>query len=75
MSMAKCNLSKATGSTTKKNKNFMTPFYGCGSSASRLEPLRGGSLLYPAIKEILAILALFSLSDNELCFLLVNHKM
>ena len=27
-------------------KNFMTPFYGWGSTASRLEPLRGGSLLF-----------------------------
>ena len=24
----------------------MAPFYGCGSNASRLEPLRGGSLLF-----------------------------
>ena len=24
----------------------MAPFYGWGSSASRLEPLRGGSLLF-----------------------------
>ena len=30
----------------KKNKNFMAPFYGWGSTASRLEPLRGGSLLF-----------------------------
>ena len=27
-------------------KNFMAPFYGCDSSASRLEPLQGGSLLF-----------------------------
>ena len=26
--------------------NFMAPFYGWGSTASRLEPLRGGSLLF-----------------------------
>ena len=25
---------------------FMAPFYGWGSTASRLEPLRGGSLLF-----------------------------
>ena len=34
---------------TKKNfkkKNFMAPFYGWGSTASRLEPLRGSSLLF-----------------------------
>ena len=34
----------ARRSTAKKN--FMTPFYGWGSTASRLEPLRGGSLLF-----------------------------
>ena len=27
-------------------KNFMAPFYGWGSTALRLEPLRGGSLLF-----------------------------
>ena len=27
-------------------KNFMAPFCGWGSTASRLEPLRGGSLLF-----------------------------
>ena len=32
--------------TLKKTKNFMAPFYGWGSTASRLEPLRGGSLLF-----------------------------
>ena len=32
------------GKTFKKN--FMAPFYGRGSTASRLEPLRGGSLLF-----------------------------
>ena len=26
--------------------NFMAPFYGWGSTASRLQPLRGGSLLF-----------------------------
>ena len=31
---------------TFKKKNFMAPFYGWGSTASRLEPLRGGSLLF-----------------------------
>ena len=33
---------------TKLNfkKNFMAPFYGWGSTASRLEPLRRGSLLF-----------------------------
>ena len=37
---AKITVKKAT------KKNFMTPFYGWGSTASRLEPLRGGSLLF-----------------------------
>ena len=27
-------------------KNFIAPFYGWGSTASRLEPLREGSLLF-----------------------------
>ena len=30
----------------KKTLNFMAPFYGWGSIASRLEPLEGGSLLF-----------------------------
>ena len=29
-----------------KTLNFMAPFSGWGSTASRLEPLRGGSLLF-----------------------------
>ena len=33
---------------TGKKKNFMAPFYGWGSTTSRLEPLRGGSLLFTA---------------------------
>ena len=37
-------------------KNFMAPFYGWSSTASRLEPLQGGSLLFtnkfPAIPGI-----------------------
>ena len=40
---------KASGVHRKKKnfkKNFMAPFYGWGSTASRLEPLRGGSLLF-----------------------------
>ena len=35
-----------TINTLKKKKNFMAPFYGWGSTASRLEPLRGGNLLF-----------------------------
>ena len=29
-----------------RKKNFMAPFYGWGSTASRLQPLRLGSLLF-----------------------------
>ena len=29
-----------------KKNNFMAPFYGWGSTASRLVPLQGGSLLF-----------------------------
>ena len=35
------------GNSDHKNfKNFMAPFYGWGSTASRLVPLRGGSLIF-----------------------------
>ena len=30
----------------KKKKNFMAPLSGWGSTASRIEPLPGGSLLF-----------------------------
>ena len=30
----------------EKQKNFKAPFYGRGSTAARLEPLRGCSLLF-----------------------------
>ena len=33
------------GKKLKKKNNFMAPFYGWGSTASRLEPFRRGSLL------------------------------
>ena len=36
------------------NFNFMAPFYGWGSTASRLQPLRGGSLLFTTIILLLA---------------------
>ena len=41
----KCSLFSGFQYDLKKKKNFMAPFYGWGSTASRLEPLRGGSLL------------------------------
>ena len=31
---------------TPKKRNFMAPFYGWGSTTSRLEPRQGGSLLF-----------------------------
>ena len=31
----------------KQKQNFMAPFYEWGSTASRLESFRGGSLLFP----------------------------
>ena len=38
--------SKTTEGNSAAKKNFMAPFYGRGSTASRLEPLRRGSLLF-----------------------------
>ena len=34
------------GQMSAKKTNFMVPFYGWGSTALRLEPLRRGSLLF-----------------------------
>ena len=42
----------------KKDKNFMVHFYGWGSTASRLEPLRGGSLLFTTKSQKFLILTL-----------------
>ena len=39
-------LAKLFEKSALKKNNFMAPFYGWGSTASRLEPLRGGSLLF-----------------------------
>ena len=39
-------LVKSRGGGKKKQQNFMAPFYGWGSTASRLQPLQGGSLFY-----------------------------
>ena len=36
----------ANAKTKTKKKKFIAPFYGWGSTASRLEPLRGGGLLF-----------------------------
>ena len=37
-----------TSKKKKEKKNFMGPLYGWGSTALRLEPLQGGSLLFTA---------------------------
>ena len=37
---------KKTFTLNKKKTNFMAPFYGWGSTASKLQLLRGGSLLF-----------------------------
>ena len=37
-----------TKTTIATKKNFLTPFYGWGSTAPKLEPLRGGSLIFTA---------------------------
>ena len=38
---------------SKTFKNFMAPFYGWGSTVSRLQPLRGGSLVSNTIPRCL----------------------
>ena len=40
----------------------MAPFYGWGSTASRLEPLRGGSLLLPLSPQKFLVLTLSTLA-------------
>ena len=37
---------KKTKQKKKNFENFVAPFYRWGSTASRLQPLRGGSLLF-----------------------------
>ena len=49
-------------------KNFMAPLYGWGSTASRLEPLRGGSLLFTTKFPVNLI------STIKLTWLLQNKK-
>ena len=42
-----CNMfSMHVRRSTAKKKHFMAPFYEWSSTASRLEPLQGGSLLF-----------------------------
>ena len=47
----------------KKQNNFMAPFYGWGSTASRLEPLQGGSLLFTTSSQKFLVLIL-SISER-----------
>ena len=47
LSITKLFISNKTYLAIKhKKKNFMFQFYGWGSTASRLEPIEGGSLLF-----------------------------
>ena len=50
-----------------KKTNFMAPFYGWGSTASRLEPLRGGSLLFTtkSIKVYVFLLNLLNYKEHN----------
>ena len=42
----------------ENKKNFMAPFYGWSSTASRLEPLQGGSLLFTTSPQKFLVLIL-----------------
>ena len=42
----------------KTLKNFMAPFYGWGSTVSRLQPLRGGSYFLPLTSQKFLVLIL-----------------
>ena len=62
----------------KTLKNFMVPFYGWGSTASRLEPLRGNSLLnwhfFNAYYRWLKIIeATYSSIPTMGCHTIINH--
>ena len=47
LSLIYCPVCHVVNFVIKKNfKNFMVPFYGWNSTALRLEPLQGGSLLF-----------------------------
>ena len=43
----------------------MVPFYGWGSTASRLEPLRGGSLLFTTKSPEIAVTHLIDLESMK----------
>ena len=44
----------------ENKKNFMAPFYRWGSTASRLQPLRGGSLFLPLSSQKFLVLILLT---------------
>ena len=50
----------ANAKTKTKKKKFIAPFYGWGSTASRLEPLRGGSLLFTRNSQKFLVLTLLT---------------
>ena len=54
---------------TKTKKNFMAPFNGSGSTASRLEPLRGGSLYLYTVPTLLSSMAYVRLTNRSMLIL------
>ena len=56
----------------------MAPFYGWGSTASRLKPLRGGSLLFttksPEIPAIYSIFSIHPLNPLVYKYFLTHHN-
>ena len=44
--MVQANIKRQNDQTSVKKTTLWPPFYGWCSTASRLEPLRGGTLLY-----------------------------
>ena len=53
--------------TEVKKTNFMAPFHGWGSTASRLQPLQKGSLLFTAKFPVI------NLGSMKVCHLTLKH--
>ena len=51
-----CQKLSSVTTIVANKKNFKAPFYGWGSTVSRLKPLRGGSLLLPLSSQKLLVL-------------------